>query len=240
MSAPSSRSRSPIRSLLEAAGLTLLAFVISVVAGVAFLVPTISLGYGLETTWVLVGGTAAGQVGFLAVAYGFVRRRGVAVPVSVPSLSDAGYLVAGVVAALVAATGLSYALVVLDLVPESVIGEAATADPTFLLALAVLSLVLVAPAEELLFRGAVQGRLRERFGPVTAVAAASLLFGSLHLTNYSGSVGSVVAGALLIAAVGSIFGAVYELSDNLAVPVLVHGCYNAVLTLASYLSMTAA
>lgn len=218
--------------------MTLLALAISIAAGVAFLVPAISLGYDLETTWVLAGATAAGQVGFFAVASGFVRRRRVTVPLSVPSRTDARYVVVGTVAALVAATGLSYALVLLDLVPDSVIGEAATADPTFLVALAVLSLVLVAPAEELLFRGAVQGRLRERFGPVPAIVAASLLFGSLHLANYSGSVPSVIAGALLIAAVGSIFGAVYERTENLVVPILVHGCYNATLLLTSYLATT--
>lgn len=238
MRSSSGRSGSPARALLEAAGVTLLALTISIAAGVAFLVPAISLDYDLEATWVLVGATAAGQVGFFAVAYGFVRRRRVTVPLSVPSRTDARYVVAGTVAALVAATGLSYALVLLDLVPDSVIGEAATADPTFLVALAVLSLVLVAPAEELLFRGAVQGRLRERFGPVPAIVAASLLFGSLHLANYSGSVPSVLAGALLIAAVGSIFGAVYERTENLVVPILVHGCYNATLLLTSYLATT--
>lgn len=233
-------ARSPALALLEAAGMTLLALAISVAAGVAFLVPTVALGYDLETAWVLVGATAAGQVGFLAVAVGFVRRRSVAVPLSSPSRTDARYVVAGTVAALVAATGLSYALVFLDLVPDSVIGEAATADPTFLVALAVLSLVLVAPAEELLFRGAIQGRLRERAGPVPAIATASLLFGSVHLANYSGSLPSVVAGALLIAAVGSIFGAVYERTGNLLVPILAHGCYNAVLLLSSYVAMTSA
>ena len=236
MDAPSRRTRSPALAVLEAVGLTVLALVISVAAGVAFLVPLFALGYDPGTTWVLVGATAAGQVGFLGVAVAFVRRRGVAVPVEATSARDLAAVAGGVVVALVAATALSYGLVRLDLVPDSVVGEAAAADPTFLLALAVLSLVLVAPAEELLFRGAIQGRLRERFGPVPAIAVASLLFGSLHLTNYSGSVASIVAGALLIAAVGAIFGTIYELTDNLVVPVLVHGFYNAVLLLTSYLA----
>lgn len=235
----SGRPRSPLRASAEALGVTALAAVISAVAGIAFLVPTIALGYDVGETWVLVGATAAGQAGFLAVGYGFVRRRDVDVTVSVPSRRDLLYVLGGTVAALLAAVALSSVLVVLDLVPDSVIGEAAATDPTFLLALAVLSVVLVAPAEELLFRGAVQGRLRERFGPVPAVAGASLLFGSIHLTNYSGSLPSVVAGALLIAGVGAVFGALYERTGNLAVPVLTHGCYNVVLLLTSYLSATA-
>lgn len=240
MNGTSRRTRSPVRSVLEAVGLTVVALVISIAAGVAFLVPLFALGYDPGETWVLVGATAAGQVGLLAVAAAYVRRRGVAVPVESTSLRDLAAVGVGVVAALVTATGLSYALVLLDLVPDSVIGDAAASDPTFLLALGVLSLVLVAPAEELLFRGAIQGRLRERFGPLPAVAAASLLFGSLHLANYSGSVQSVVAGALLIAAVGAVFGTLYELTDNLVLPVLVHGLYNAVLLLTSYLAAGAA
>ena len=230
------RTRSPVRSVVEAVGLTVVALVISIVAGVAFLVPLFALGYDPGETWVLVGATAAGQVGFLAVAAAFVRRRGVAVPVDRTSARDLAAVALGVVAALGTAIVLSYALVLLDLVPDSVIGDAAAADPALFLALAVVAVVLVAPAEELLFRGAIQGRLRERFGPVPAVAAASLLFGSLHLANYSGSLPSIVAGALLIAAVGAVFGTVYELTDNLVVPVLVHGCYNAVLLLTSYLA----
>lgn len=231
-----SQSQSPILAILEAIGLTFVALAISVLAGVVFLVPLVALGYDVLGTWSLVGTTAAGQVGFLAVAAAFVRRRGVDVPIVRPSGRDLLYVVGGTVAAVAAAAGLSYALVLLDLVPESVIGEAATADPTFLLALAVLSIVLVAPAEELLFRGAIQGRLRERFGPIPAIAIASLLFGSLHLANYSGSVLSVVAGALLIAVIGGIFGVIYERSGNLVVPALLHGLYNAVLLLTSYAS----
>jgi membrane protease YdiL (CAAX protease family) len=236
MSSPAARSRSSTLTVLEAVGLTLLAFVISIAAGVVFLVPLVALGYDITTTWPLVGSTAAGQVGFLVVALAFVSRRSVDVEVAVPAVRDLLYVVVGTVVALVAATGLSYLMVLADLVPESVIGEAATADPTFLLALAALSVVLVAPAEELLFRGAIQGRLRERYGPVPAVVVASLLFGSLHLANYSGSIQRVAAGALLISAIGAVFGVVYERTRNLAVPIAVHALYNTVLLVTSYYS----
>jgi membrane protease YdiL (CAAX protease family) len=50
-----------------------------------------------------------------------------------------------------------------------------------LLALAVLIIGIVGPfAEEVLFRGYVQTRLRERWGPVPAVVIAAALFGLLH------------------------------------------------------------
>lgn len=98
-----------------------------------------------------------------------------------------------------------------------------------LLWLAVLSILVVAPAEEYLFRGVVQGRLRNSFGPAGAILAASLLFGSLHFGNWVGSPGTLVGWGLLIAAVGVVMGVLYELTGNLAVPIVAHGAYNFVL-----------
>lgn len=228
------RSQSPFRTVLEVLGLTVLALIFSIAVGVVFLVPLVVLGYDVASTMVLAALAAVGQVAFLFVAYAYVRWRDVPVPIDVPSRSDLVAIVVGLVAALVVAMALSALLTALDLVPESVIGDVAADDPTFLLALAGLSVVLVAPAEELLFRGAIQGRLRQRFGPVAAVIGSSLVFGSMHLANYSGAVAPIVAGALLIAAVGVVLGAVYERTGNLAVPIVVHATYNAILLVAAY------
>jgi hypothetical protein len=220
--------------------LTVGIFVVSLVAGVVFIVPLVALGYGIETTFVLVGSTAVGQLAMFALGYGYRHYRSVSVPVAVPSVRQVGFVVVGVIAAVMLAIGLSLLLATLGLLPGSVIGDTATTNPTFLLGLAALSVLVVAPVEEFVFRGVVQGRLRAAFGPVPAIVGASLLFGSLHLVNYSGNPVSVVAGAIMIAAVGSVFGTLYELSDNLAVPVLVHAIYNVVLLVSSYLAMTAA
>ena len=228
------------RTVFELLGLTVGIFLVSIVAGVAFVVPMIVLGYDIETTSVLLGATAVGQVAMFGLGYAYYRYRDVLVPVAVPSLSNVGYAAAGVVAAIALAVGLSALLVALDLLPGSVIGDTAATDPRYLLGLAVLSVLVVAPAEEFVFRGVIQGRLRQYVGPVPAIVGASLLFGSLHLANYSGNPVAVVAGALMIAAIGTVFGALYERTDNLAVPVLAHAVYNVVLLVTSYLAMTAA
>lgn len=231
-----SNSRRPGVALpaVELVGLTVVAFLVSLVAGVAFIVPMFALGYELEATPVLLGATAAGQLAFLGVGYAYARFRDVAVTVRRPSLRELGIAAVGTVVALTLAVALSIVLSVLGLVPDSVIGEAASNDPTILLGLAVLSVFVVAPAEELLFRGAIQGRLRQRLGPVPAILGAGLLFGAMHLTNYAGAVDSVVAGATLVGIVGCVYGAMYELTDNLAVPVAAHAAYNVVLLLVSY------
>jgi len=237
MDSETTASTRPIRLVLETVVLVALAFAVANLVGVMFLVPLFVLGYDLTTTLVVLAGTAVGQIVFLAVGYGYVRTRGVSVPIRVPSLATLPIVVGGVVAALAVAVGVSFVLAAFDLVPGSVVGEVAMADPTFLLGLAALSVFVVAPAEELLFRGAIQGRLRTRFGPVPAIAGASLLFGSLHLTNYTGSVGPIIAGAGLIACIGAVFGALYEYTENLAIPIAVHAIYNVVLLVAGYLTL---
>ena len=234
------QSQSGTRTVLELVGLTLLTFVIALVAGVVFIGPLIALGYDIQSTPILVGATAAGQLGMFGVGYLYYRYRDLSVPVALPSLRELGYATAGVVAAIAAAVVLSVVLTTLELLPSSVIGEAAAMDPTFLLGLAALSIVVVAPVEEFLFRGVIQGRLRDRFGPVPAIAGASLLFGSLHLANYSGNPVAIVAGALMITVVGSIFGILYERTGNLAVPVLVHAIYNTILFGLSYAVLSSA
>ncbi|WP_204366166.1 CPBP family intramembrane glutamic endopeptidase [Halosimplex carlsbadense] len=228
---------SPARAVGFAVLLTVASFLVTLAAGIAFLIPLFILEVNVESTPAFVGLTAVGQVGFLAFGYAVARYRGMSIPIAVPSLRQVGYAAAATVAALASAVGLSVVLAALDLVPGSVIEDAALTDPTLLLWLGFLSIVLVAPAEEFLFRGVVQGTLREAFGPVGAVAGASLLFGSLHLANYTGTPSAVVTGALLIAATGAVLGTVYELTDNLAVPIAAHALYNVVLFAISYLAV---
>lgn len=228
--------RRPGRAVAVAVGLTLAALVASLVGGVAFVVPVLLFSLDVESVPVLLALTAASQLGLLVVAWGYARYAGVRVPLRAPDRREAVYLVGGLVAALGVAVGLSALLVVLDVVPGSVIDQVGAGNPTLYLGLGVLSVVLVAPVEEFLFRGVVQARLRKAFGPVGAIAGASLLFGSMHLANYTGAFVSVVAGALLIACVGAVFGALYERTGNLLVPVAVHGVYNVVLTTAAFLA----
>jgi len=234
----STATPSTSRTVFELLGLTVGIFVVSIAAGVAFVVPMIALGYGIETTLVLVGSTAVGQAAMFGLGYAYRRYRGVSVPVAWLSLSNVGYLVVGVVVAIGLAVGLSVLLATLDLLPGSVIGETAITNPTYLLGLAALSVVVVAPVEEYVFRGVIQGRLSQRFGPVASIVGASLLFGSLHLANYSGNPVSIVAGALMIAAIGTVFGTLYERTGNLAVPVLAHAIYNVILLVSSYLAVS--
>lgn len=101
--------------------------------------------------------------------------------------------------------------------------------PTFYLALIPFMLLIVGPFEELLYRGVIQSRLRESFGPVSAILGASVIFALIHLPAYGLGGGSPLSVALSLGVIfaGSlVFGGIYEWTRNLPVVALIHGLYN--------------
>jgi membrane protease YdiL (CAAX protease family) len=230
-----------LRAVGVVIGLLVAALVVSTALAVVVLVPLFATGVGLTDPIVLVASAIATQVGLLLVAAGYAWRTGHHVPVAVPSTRrEVGWILGGTTLAVTIGAGGSVLLTQLGVTDEvaSVIGDVAAANPVVLLILAGLSLVLVAPAEELLFRGVIQGRLRRAFGPVAAVVGATFLFAVIHVANFTsgGAVGVLaILGVLALAA--TVFGAAYERTRNLAVPILIHGLYNTVLVVASYVAL---
>jgi membrane protease YdiL (CAAX protease family) len=179
-------------------------------------------------------------VAFGGVALGYVAVRGwstVDLGIRLPTLRDLLFVVGGYVAAFAAAVaGVIVITVTGAPAGQNRVGEFASADPTVLLWLIPASFLLIGPGEELLFRGIVQGRLRETFAPVPGVVLASAIFAAVHFVALTGGAGArlVTVTALFFPAL--VFGTVYELTDNLVVPALVHGAYNATLFGLTYLA----
>ena len=72
--------------------------------------------------------------------------------------------------------------------------------------------------EEMLFRGIMQYELADRFGDALALGSTSIIFGLLH---------AVTPMYALLATLASLyFGYLYEMSGNLAVPIVTHGVYD--------------
>lgn len=229
-----STDRSQLRTVAVAIGLLLAGMVVNNGVGV-FAV----LVFGVES--VTTGGTGFlvsalfGQGLVFAVALAYVYWRPLRIPFALPSRDEPLLIGAGVVVSVVAAIVLNFLRQLL--VPTNMtsgLGEVFSANPTLMLVVGVLSVVLFAPAEELLFRGAIQGRLREAFGSRWAVVGASTLFGAWHLLNFSGSLLGTVLAAAVLGAVSLLWGYAYERTDNLAVPVLTHGLYNLTFMLLAY------
>ncbi|ESS05658.1 MAG: putative metal-dependent membrane protease [uncultured archaeon A07HB70] len=147
-----------------------------------------------------------------------------------PTLRDAGYLLAGTVVLLVAANALGglFARLGIEVAQNSVI-LAGRDDPTFFLWMVPVSILLVGPFEELVFRGGLQGLLRRSWGPAPAIVLASAGFGAVHLPALIGGQQGAIVYVAVAAALGLVLGAAYERTGNLLVPAGAHGLYNAAL-----------
>ena len=189
-------------------------------------------GVAADSAELAVVRTVAQFLGFglaCAVFVYYADARGL-IGARVPSLREAVLVVAGVVTLLALQFALLIGLSQLGL--ETGQNRAITTDgrqPVYFLYMIAVSILFVGPAEELLFRGVVQGQVRRVAGPVAAVAFASLVFGAIHFASVTGGVGGQAAYILVAALLGVLLGVLYEATGNVVVPALTHGLYNAVL-----------
>lgn len=160
-----------------------------------------------------------------------------------PSLREVGWAVVGFLALIVGVNVLSSLVVQyfgVEVAENAVITEGRE-NPVYFLYLIPIAFLFNAPAEELLFRGIVQGQFRRAYGVVPGVVIASVLFGAVHITAlFTSGAGtaslSVTIGITI--ALGLVLGALYERTRNLLVPILAHGLYNAVLFFLQWLLAT--
>jgi len=234
-----------VRSLVHSVGLVLAAFVAGIALAVVGLRLLSQLGLvpqGTDTLPPLASAVAAGLqfIGFLLVGMWYLRWQGSVdlFEIRLPSLREIGWAVGGLVALFVLLNVVS--VVIQTLGVETAENAAVTQgreNPTLFLYLIVVTILLTAPAEELLFRGLVQGLFRQAYGLVPGIVVASALFGVVHWIALTGG-GSRLTYIAVAGALGMVLGAVYEKTENLAVPIIVHGVYNAILFSVAYLVTT--
>lgn len=157
----------------------------------------------------------------------------------IPTLRDVGVIAGGYVLAFVGA--LLGALIVSQVPVDTgrnQVADIAINNPGIILYLIPVMLFVVGPGEELLFRGIVQGRLREVFPPATAIGVASVFFAFIHYFALTGGTmtGNLVAVSLLLPA-ALVLGATYEYTNNIVVPAVIHGVYNSTIVLIMYVSV---
>jgi len=230
-------------------GAFLLAVIFQSVAALALGVPSLEAIQGQPGLYSLV--SASTFVGFVVAAVGFLslREEWEVVHVRRPTLRDVAVVVGGLVALAVAATVTSALVSAIIAVLDSAFGvdaqfatneviETGQRNPTTFLYMIPVAILLVGPGEELVFRGVVQGLLRRAVGVVPAILLASLLFGLGHyLAIASGNAWTYV---FVAGAMGVVLGAVYEYTENIAVPVVVHGLWNAAIFATQWANATGA
>jgi hypothetical protein len=228
-------NRSPVRAVAVVVGLALLALVVGFALVLGVLTGLRAVGVALTPLVLLVVSLLLFQgVTMGGVAAAYLRFRGLSLSyvgldrVFADPFRDGAAVVVGYVLAFGAV--LAGAVVISALGLEggaNVAAELAFEDPEVLLLLIPAAFLLIGPAEELLFRGIIQRRLREGFGPVGGVVLAAALFALVHVTAVSGGASARLTTVAVLFLPSLVFGSIYEYTGNLAVPALVHGAYNA-------------
>ena len=175
--------------------------------------------------------------GVAGVGYLLVTDRIDFVPVRWPTRGDLKWFGAGFAALLglyVVATAVFGALGISG--ADSAIVEQGAEQPIYFLFLIPVTVLLVGPTEELIFRGIVQGLFREAYGTPVAIAAASAVFAAVHVSSYSGE--GLLATLAVVLLLGGVLGVVYEKCGNLVIPAAIHGLFNTVQFAAAYATAT--
>lgn len=113
--------------------------------------------------------------------------------------------------------------------PEAHAGIEAIGGSLFVIPVYVLLFFLfIAPLEEFIFRHKLQKEFLDG-GLIRRVLIANVLFGLAHFIMYfSSSIEGIFMSLSVITVVGIMFGLSYEASDNLTVPICIHGLFNSI------------
>lgn len=219
----------------------------AIAVGFGLVVAGLLIGTILSLPPVVVGGTSfvgliativLSEAGYAIAGWLYLRQWfEESVSITAPALREVGWVILSTLLMFGIAGGVGAISSTLDVQIGRLDQNLIAGSPTMVLVMAVLSFVLIAPAEEYLFRGVIQRRLLVSLQPRSAIIVAALLFVIPHAIGYLGG----VAGILLLSAVpfslAVVMGVLYERFDNLSVPILAHACYNATLFLITYATL---
>lgn len=232
-----SEERSRFVAVLVAVGLGVVGFFVG--ALVAQIGAALSMAvFGIERgtpSMTLVGLLGQG-VGLVGVGYVYLRSRDLPLSylrVHRPDWRDVGVVVVGFVALFAYLTAVVAVVNYLDVpLAEHSVVEVIERNPSVALLLVPASVLVTGPTEEFLYRGVVQSRLRERFAVPATVLVAAAPFALVHIPAYllfSTLTETMTTVAVVLFPLGILLGLYYEYTDNLVVPAVVHGVYNAVI-----------
>jgi len=232
-----------IKGVGIATGIGLLAFIVSSVVAVVPGFAARQFGQTLAIAALVVGS----GVGLLLFAYGYLQYRAFDwsyVDIDWPDLQAIAVAVGGLVVLYLSAIAVSFTFQQLGLpTATSSIEELARQmdRPVFLLALVPLSWLVIGPGEELVYRNVVQKYLYEYFSRRSAVVVASIVFAAVHFQQYADPNPVAMLSTLSVVFVLSIvLGYTYYRTENLIVPIFIHGTFNAIQFAALYAQLTGA
>ncbi|MES3516246.1 MAG: type II CAAX endopeptidase family protein [Natronomonas sp.] len=232
------------RAIAVALGLGLLGPVIALVSMTAVGFATVSIEIPLVVS-VIVGLFFGQYVAFGGLSVAYLRSRfdwsGVRsyLGVRTPTLKELGIVLGGwvVLVILLIITSIIVQLLAPTEPASNQSAEFALQNPAIIPLLILAMFLVVGPCEEILYRGVVQGRLRESLSVVPSILIASAVFAAVHVMALTGGLSARLTTIAILFVPSVVFGAVYEYTENIVVPSLLHGLHNAVLFTLLYLSI---
>lgn len=183
----------------------------------------------------------ATAIGTMLVAVGYLvatDRELSFLDVRIPSLRDVKWIVGGIF--ILFGTLLAISVVMSSAGVESSnhsTAKLAEENPEVLLVLIPAAILIIGPFEELLYRNVIQKTMYDVFSRSGAVVVGSVVFAAVHLMAYdTGTLGGLIASLGVVFGLSLVLGFIYERTDNLVVPALVHGIYNAIVFANLYLT----
>ncbi len=183
-------------------------------------------------------GTAIGTAA-VAVGYLLFRQYGLSyIDLRLPTRRDLAWMVGGIVALFGAVVGISALFEVTGVtIADHGTAQEAAENPELMLLLIPAAILIIGPFEELLYRNIIQKALYEQFSRYGAVVVASVIFAGAHVFAYAtATAGAIIASLTVVFGLSIVLGVIYERTDNLVVPAIVHGVYDAILFANLYLT----
>ena len=182
-------------------------------------------------------------IGFVLAVGGFIVLSGRTfryIDVRRPTPSDLGYMLGGTIVVLIASAGIQFVLVAfgVEFATHQVEDRAAQHGPGILVVAIVFAFVTNGLGEELLFRNGVQKFLTEWFSPAAAIVLSSIVFALVHFPAYGSPAPLATLGSVFVVfSLSLILGITYYRTQNILVPIVIHGCYNAIVWIVVYVNL---
>lgn len=245
---------SPFRAIGTAVGLSVAGLGVPLIA--LSILGVVLIGLGVPSGLVIVGMGLAQFAWFVALGLWYLRNRGYDWPgvreyfgIEVPSLKQIALvfvtwigiiLTAGIVLTVVTRIAAQFVGPSNAQPAENSTGEAIAANPEIVIFAVLGMLLVVGPAEETLFRGVIQNRLRESLSTIPAILIASALFAAAHVFALAGGGSAtgiaITMSVLFVTSLG--LGGIYEYTENLVAPALLHGFHNSVVVVVTVSAAT--
>ncbi|QLK24860.1 CPBP family intramembrane metalloprotease [Natrinema zhouii] len=201
-------------------------------------IPVIPFVESLPETELLVISVIVGNLGMalgtaiIVAAYLHLTDRDRSfIDLRLPTAREVGWTVVGLIVLLIALFAIDFIMQLVGVEgSEHATTQRARERPELMLVMIPIAILIIGPFEELLYRNVIQKSLYETFSRAGAVVTGSVIFAAVHVSAYAtAGLGAVIASLGTVFGLSLVLGTIYERTENLVIPALVHGLYNAVL-----------